>query len=166
MINMNDANKEGYTAKEFGIKEDFSFEYIAPYIPVQYTKIIFPEYKKIYIICPVRNVTEEQQKEIDTYVEKLESFGNEVHNPKYAVDQSDKTGWGICQAHFNFMKNADEIHVFWDISSYGSHFDLGMAFALRKPVTVVKLYKEDLDNKSYVKVMKLMSSENYSKDTI
>jgi len=111
---------------------------------------------KVHLICPVRNVTEDQQKEIDNYCESLTQKGHEVHNPKYAVDQDDATGYGICKGHLDSMIQADLVAVFWDVNSKGSHFDLGMAFALNKRVELIKLYQPDNEGKSYVKVMELM----------
>ena len=108
--------------------------------------------RKIYLICPVRNVTADQQRAVDTYAHQLTERGDDVHNPRYAVDQTDTTGVGICLAHFDAMDLADEVHVFWDATSTGSHFDLGMAFALDKPVVVVELLTPDSDAKSYAKV--------------
>lgn len=111
---------------------------------------------KIHLICPVRGVTDEQQEEIDTYVEALRLEGHTVHNPKYAVDQNDETGFGICAGHLNSMLTANRIDVFWDVNSKGSHFDLGMAFALNKAIKVVKTYQPDNEGKSYLKVMQVV----------
>ena len=108
---------------------------------------------KIHLICPVRGVTKEQQQEIDEYVAQLEKEGHTVHNPKYAVDQDDETGFNICEGHYQSMIVADRVDIFWDVNSKGSHFDLGMAFAIGMPVKVVKLYTPDTEGKSYVKVM-------------
>jgi len=108
---------------------------------------------RIHLICPVRDVTPEQQAEIDDYVRQLEAEGHVVHNPKYAVDQEDPTGWHICEGHYNSMVQSERVDIFWDVNSKGSHFDLGMAFALGIPVKVVKLYEPDTEGKSYVKVM-------------
>lgn len=113
---------------------------------------------KIHLICPVRNVTEEQQKEIDDYCASLETEGHTVHNPKYAVDQNDETGYNICIGHLRSMSEACRVDVFWDVTSKGSHFDLGMAFALEKEVKLVKIYQPDNEGKSYVKVMGLMNN--------
>ena len=112
----------------------------------------------IYIICPVRSVTKEQQQEIDNYALSLEKEGHFVHNPKYAVDQNDATGWGICSGHLDFMRQADRVDIFWDVYSSGSHFDLGMAFALGKPVKLVRQYHEDGEGKSYAKVIMEMEA--------
>jgi len=111
---------------------------------------------RIHLICPVRNVSEEQQKEIDNYANKLIKTGHIVHNPKYAVNQEDETGFDICNSHYRFMINAHRVDIFWDVNSKGSHFDLGMAFALRKHIKLVKSYTPDIEEKSYVKVMNEM----------
>lgn len=121
---------------------------------------------KIHLICPVRNVTEEQQKEIDDYCAQLEQNGHIVHNPKYAVDQDDPTGFFICEGHYESMKDADRVDIFWDVNSKGSHFDLGMAFALRKNIKVVKLYTPDNEGKSYAKVMYKMEKISQLEDKI
>jgi nucleoside 2-deoxyribosyltransferase len=108
---------------------------------------------RAHFICPVRGVSPEVQAEIDAYAEKLVASGWEVHNPKYAVDQSDPTGYNICMTHLNSMKMATRVFVFWDANSKGSHFDLGMAFALGKPLTLVRLFQADEQGKSFVKVI-------------
>lgn len=109
---------------------------------------------KVYIICPVRNVTDEQKQEIEDYVKKLEEEGNEVHYPPRDVEQDDPTGVGICDSHLAAMAVSERVDVFWDVESSGSHFDLGMAYAMRKILKLVKAYKEDNDGKSYLKVIK------------
>jgi len=115
---------------------------------------------RIHLICPVRNATEEQQREIDEYAIKLENEGHIVHNPKYAVDQNDPSGWNICMAHLKSMEISDRVDVFWDPTSYGSHFDLGMVFALRLPVKIVKMYDERKNEKSYSNVLYQMKLIN------
>jgi hypothetical protein len=108
---------------------------------------------RIHLICPVRGVTDEQQKEIDDYAAALEAEGHKVHNPKYAVDQDDATGYNICKGHMDSMETANRVDIFWDVNSKGSHFDLGMAFAMNKAIKLVKTYTPDNEGKSYVKVM-------------
>jgi hypothetical protein len=109
---------------------------------------------KIYVICPVRNVTEEQIEEVRDYVAQLEAEGHDVHYPPRDVEQDDPTGWGIVMGHGNAMKEADRVDIFWDKTSSGSHFDLGMAWSLEKDIKLVKTYQEDGEGKSYVKVMR------------
>jgi len=107
----------------------------------------------IYIICPVRNITKEQEKEIAHYVMEMELEGHTVHFPQRDVDQNDPTGTTICSLHAQAMTAATRVDVFWDRTSSGSHFDLGMAYILRKRIKIVKLYQPDSEGKSYVKVM-------------
>jgi len=86
----------------------------------------------IYLICPVRNRTDEQNELADRYVARLEKEGHVVHYPPRDVDQSDDgIGLGISAAHRKAMRRADEVHVIWDPESRGSHFDFGMAFMLQ-----------------------------------
>jgi nucleoside 2-deoxyribosyltransferase len=109
--------------------------------------------KKIYLVCPVRNCTPDQKIEMDEYVRLCESFGHQVHYPPRDVDQTDPTGITICTEHGKFMETCDEVHLFWDVNSKGSHFDLGMAWALKKPVILITAYESDPNNKSYLKVI-------------
>lgn len=108
---------------------------------------------KIYILCPVRNVTDEQQAAIDSHAAALKAAGHEVHNPRYAVDQNCPTGYSICMGHLEAIREADEVHIFWDAQSYGSHTDLGSAMALDKRLKLIRAFSVDGPSKSYLKVI-------------
>jgi len=108
---------------------------------------------KFYIICPVRKITPEQINEQGEYVAKLEKEGFEVFYPPRDAPQESKTGYEIVMAELNAIKDCDEVHIFWDINSNGSHFDLGMVIALEKKIKIVKLYQPDVQEKSYMKVV-------------
>lgn len=95
---------------------------------------------KIYIICPVRGLNENWRSGLENYVKLLESQRHEVHFPPRDVNQDDRTGYNICEAHRKAMEEADEIHVAWDGKSEGCLFDLGMAFALKKRISVITGY--------------------------
>lgn len=127
--------------------------------------IVIKKRKKmnIYIICPVRNMTSNQVKEIDEYITSLEDQGHGVHSYK-KVDQHSETGFEIVQDHFLALNGADRVDIFWDVTSKGSHMDLGMAFALGKHLNLVKAYQEDNEGKSYLKVIKKTQEvyENYT----
>jgi nucleoside 2-deoxyribosyltransferase len=107
---------------------------------------------KIYILCPVRNITEKQKKEIEKYVKKMDKK-NEVHYPPRNVDQDDETGINICKAHLEFMEKCDEVHIFWDRNSKGSHFDLGMAFALKRKMKLISHFQDRENHKSFLNVI-------------
>ena len=87
---------------------------------------------RIYLICPVRNCSEEVKHFADDYVARLEATGASVHYPPRDVDQTDDgVGLAISEAHRVAMLSCDEVHVIWDPTSLGSHFDFGMAFMLQ-----------------------------------
>jgi nucleoside 2-deoxyribosyltransferase len=51
----------------------------------------------------------------------------------------DETGYRICRDNRLAIEEADAVFVVWDGKSKGCLFDLGMAFAMGKPVRVVEL---------------------------
>jgi len=93
--------------------------------------------KKIYIICPVRNLTEKEKNKLDKHLHKLWVKGYDIHYPPRDTDQVDPIGFRICSDNFKAIKEADEVHVYWNSLSRGSIFDLGMAFALKKPILLI-----------------------------
>ncbi len=111
---------------------------------------------KIYIICPVRAAEPGVTDAIREYANNLRAEGHEVHFPPDDVNQSDETGFQICCEHLRAMKSADRVDVFWDSQSFGSHFDLGMAFALGTKVNAVMPLCPDRTGKSYWKVITLL----------
>lgn len=108
---------------------------------------------KTYIICAVRNATPERVSAIRAYAEKQRALGHGVHFPPDDAPQEDPTGLAICETHLAAMKSSDEVRVFWDVKSSGSHFDLGMAYALGKPIVPVAVEQPDGPEKSYWKVI-------------
>lgn len=91
---------------------------------------------KSFLICPVRGVIPHTQVEI---VKQLEQSGYKVHWPPRDTDQVDPIGLRICQDNLNAIKNADVVHVMWNGKSQGCLFDLGIAFALNKPIKIIQL---------------------------
>ena len=112
--------------------------------------------KRIYLICPVRNCSEEVHKQLEDYVKTQEDMGNTVHFPPRDCDQ-EQEGFGICDTHRRAMAECDEVHFWWDKESKGSHFDFGMAFMLEyfKPMTYVMASDiEETPHKSYGNVIR------------
>lgn len=107
--------------------------------------------KKIFIICTIRNATESYIKKLNLYVEFLEKNQCIVYAPHRDTDQLD-IGYNICQQNKNAILNADEIHIFYSSQSQGTHFDMGMAFALNKKIVIVE--NENITNeKSFAKMI-------------
>jgi nucleoside 2-deoxyribosyltransferase len=116
--------------------------------------------KKIYLICPVRRIKPEQKEFIIRYMMGLVNAGHSVHS-WLNVDQTDPTGYNIVMSHLNGMDTCDEVHLFWDNNSSGSHVDLGMAIALRKPIKLILQYNSDTKHKSYLNVIKEIEAKGY-----
>ena len=114
---------------------------------------------KIYLICSVRHAGSEHKEIADDYVAELEEAGHTVHHPPRDVDQNSETGVEIVKAHMEAMRECDEVHVIWDVDSYGSHFDLGAAVAYGKKIVPVRAMQPDNEGKSYWKVMKLWEED-------
>ena len=126
--------------------------------------------KRIYIICPVRNMTPESKAFMDDYVSKLEANGHHCHYPPRDVDQTDKNGIDILTAHRSSIEKDDEVHVYWSKTSEGSVFDFGMLFALNKPLFLIN--EKDIipdPHKSYTNVVleyaKRCKDYNFAKPT-
>ena len=93
----------------------------------------------IYIICPVNNATEQQKEKLKAYKELLQTQGHTAYYPAddNPHEETDDIGYIICEENRRATIEADEIHIFWDATSKGTLFDLGMAFALNKPLKIV-----------------------------
>jgi nucleoside 2-deoxyribosyltransferase len=100
---------------------------------------------KAFLICPVRGVDPADTAAIVT---ELECQGITVHWPPRDTDQDDAVGLRICRDNLAAIKAADCVYVVWDGKSQGVLFDLGMAFALDKPVVPLRL-PEYTDAKSF-----------------
>lgn len=81
----------------------------------------------IYIICPVRNRTGEEDEKIKAYVVELEEKGHTVREPSRDTDQNDEIGLRITQEHEEDIIWADEVHVWWNPKSKGNLWDMAQA---------------------------------------
>jgi len=90
--------------------------------------------KRVYIACPVRNATKKEIEFLTEYVKDLEAKGYDVHFPhdKEDVNQDDPVGINICDTHAEALLKADEVHIYYNPTSEGTIFDLGMAYILRR----------------------------------
>lgn len=105
----------------------------------------------IFIISSVRNASVEYRNKLDNYVLYLESEGHNVHLPHRDTNQNN-SGLDICKENKNAINKADEVHVFYSSSSQGTHFDMGMSFALGKKIKVIENEKYG-EGKSYPRML-------------
>lgn len=102
-----------------------------------------PIENKIFLICPVRNATDEQRKWIEDFVREKYEDGYTIHAPHLHTRQIDLFGgYAICKQNAEAVATSKEIDIYYDQSSTGSVFDLGVAYALHKPLRL--LNKEDI----------------------
>jgi len=95
------------------------------------------EQKSVFIICPVRNLTDHEKRIIENYISNLEREGYNVHYPPRDTNQKDPIGLNITTENREAIKNSDRIDIYWNPKSSGSLFDLGMAFAYKKPIKLI-----------------------------
>ena len=109
----------------------------------------------IFLICPVRNATEDQKAFMQGYIDGTERQGKKIYYPSRDTNQKDETGgWNICTDNKNAILASKEVHIFWDDKSTGSIFDLGMAFCAGKKLKVINLESIDIsNNKSFHNVI-------------
>ena len=113
----------------------------------------------IFIICTVRGATDEYKKMLEDYVARLEKTGHNVHLPHRDTNQEAK-GYEICTYNKAAISLADEVHIFYSSGSQGTHFDLGVAFALSKKIVVCEI-PEYGPGKSFPRMLNEWENKNY-----
>jgi hypothetical protein len=99
--------------------------------------------KSVFIICSVRDADSSTRKRLEAYKRYLEFQGYKVHLPHLDTNQQ-ATGYAICLQNMKAILEADEIHIFFVPTSYGSHFDLGVAFSAcyADPQKIIKIIED------------------------
>jgi hypothetical protein len=88
------------------------------------------------VICSVRTGADKEY--IEAYVKALEDAGHRVFYPGRDTEQVDATGGiRICKDNHHSFRECYEIHVIFHPESQGTLFDLGLCFAMGKPLKVV-----------------------------
>lgn len=118
--------------------------------------------KKVFFISPVARATGELRTELEAYVQNLEANGHEIHLPHRDTEQKDPTGgYNVCKTNVRAIMNCDEVHIWYDETSGGSKFDIGVTFTLvvmmgyNKKIKIVNDDKVTCENeKSFLKVLR------------
>ena len=104
----------------------------------------------VYILSPVRKVTNEQSTAIEDHVSRLKKTGVVIFNPKLDAPQADATGYNIVMTELNFLHEASKhngrIDIFWNLGgspSEGSRVDMGMGYALGLRYNLVDVFNKD-----------------------
>lgn len=105
----------------------------------------------IFIICSVRGMDNKYRKKLENYAATLEKDGHKVHLPHRDTNQNTK-GYYICHENARAIRNSHEVHIFYSPNSLGTHFDMGVAFAMNKKIVIVESIKFD-ENKSFPRML-------------
>lgn len=82
-----------------------------------------------FLICTVREASDEDKTFLGNYVREKEVMGKRIYYPARDTNQIDETGgYRICCDNNEGMRHSREIVVYWTKKSQGTKFDLGMAF--------------------------------------
>ena len=92
---------------------------------------------RAFLICPVRGHGPSETENLVSFLE--DELDLIIHWPHRDTDQNDPVGLTICEENRAAIEAADLILMVWDGKSMGSLFDLGMTFALRKPLIPLEL---------------------------
>ncbi|MDD4110613.1 MAG: hypothetical protein PHS54_03565 [Clostridia bacterium] len=134
------------------------------------------EENKIFLICPVRNATDEEKKILNDILEKYESKGLKVHFPPRNTNQDphengiNTGGYSICLANGRAISSSKTIAVHYNKESTGSMFDLGVTYQsiLNKPdkkFILENKFEYDKNDPIDKIIMKLLSKNNVQKLT-
>lgn len=94
-----------------------------------------PVENKIFLICPVRRATPEQKKFFEYFVTMKNGEGYIIHAPHLHTWQKDVFGgYSICLQNAQAVASSTEVDMYYDQLSTDSVFDLGVAYALHKPL--------------------------------
>ena len=106
--------------------------------------------KLVYVLSPVRHITEDQRAKIVKHKEFLQKGGFEVFDPLKDAPQDDTTGYNIVMTELNFLHRialeGGRADIFWNLGgkpSEGSRVDIGMAKALGLELNLVNVFNED-----------------------
>lgn len=75
------------------------------------------------------------------HAKNLEKEGHETYVPLRDTEQVFTAEAEILANNLKGLKWCDEAHLIWDLSSQGTLFDMGCAYALGKPIRVIKTKK-------------------------
>jgi len=109
---------------------------------------------KIFIVCPVRKISDLLKSTIEAKILELENAGYLVYYPARDTEQNDPTGYSICATNREAIRDADEILIAWDGSSEGVLFDIGMAFMMGKAIKIIEPFPPKTEGKSFASMIR------------
>ncbi len=95
--------------------------------------------RDIFLICSVRNASEEHRTFQCNYTDGLEKKGHRVFWPPRdnPFESVDRIGLDIIRTNLEAILASDEVHIIFDPNSQGSIADIEAAMAVKKPIYLV-----------------------------
>lgn len=94
------------------------------------------EENKMFLICPVRNASDNEKTILNNIINKYESIGFDIHYPQRDTNQNpivnniNTGGYNICLQNAQAIKRSNVVTMYYNRESTGSMFDLGVTFEL------------------------------------
>lgn len=87
---------------------------------------------KRYLICPVRKRTHNEQRHLEQWVCEREAVGDKVYFPgrDTGIEELPENGMLITEKNLERMEWCEIVDLWYEVSSQGSSFDLGLAFSM------------------------------------
>ena len=117
--------------------------------------------KRGFVICTVRGASEEYKKKLEDFVSEKEGEGWEMHLPHRDTKQ-DAKGFDICFQNYSAISNADKVFIFYNPDSQGTHFDMGVTFAIAQMVKTGEIHGAPLPIE-IVKNIKFGEGKSYAR---
>lgn len=120
---------------------------------------IIPDEKKLFLICPVRGATETEKENLNRLITEYENQGFDVHYPERDTNQDphqngvNTGGYNICLQNASAIANAKNVSIFYNKTSTGSMFDLGITYYMQTIDSnrkFVLLNKVDFDKENHI----------------
>lgn len=89
---------------------------------------------KIFLICPVRNATDNEKQILNNIISKYEKAGFKIHYPSRDTNQNpilngvNTGGYNICLQNARALASSKTVVLYYNPQSVGSMFDLGVAY--------------------------------------
>lgn len=110
-----------------------------------------PIENKIFLICPVRNASENVKKEIEDYAVDKTNEGFIIHAPHlHTIQQDILGGYTICLQNAKAIASSTRIDIYYDPKSTGTAFDLGVAYYLNKPLNLLNKNAITLNSNDFI----------------
>ena len=79
----------------------------------------------VYMLCPVREATDDEKEFLLDYKKELEEKGLKVWYPADTPQEDETGGYRIVTDHCDEILDAKTSHIYWNETSTGSKVDLG-----------------------------------------